>query len=307
MNTHQEFDSNDDRFGFIIMDTNQTLFGILHGNIRDILMEFTVDLPKKRRYGGASSIRFARIRKEKKLNYVRKVSQMATQCFIRNEKINVNGIILAIVAQFTTEFNADDVFDSRIQEKLIQRVVISYGGHLGFNQAIELANETLVNVKFVQEKKILSQFFNEIFKDSNEFCFGLNDTMNKLESGQIDTLIIWKNCDLIRYVLRHIQTKQIKIIYLQIDKEKEIDNELEQLEKISLIHWLEKNYEKMNIKLEIVTDKSQEGSQFVHGFTGIGGILRHKLDHQSLNIIEKNCENIDSNIDNDDYSAFFLD
>ncbi|CAF4411493.1 unnamed protein product, partial [Adineta steineri] len=113
------------------MDTNKTLFGILHENIRDILMEFTVDLPKKRKYGGASSIRFARIRKEKKLNYVRKVSEMATQCLIRNEKVNLNGIILGIVAEFTTEFNADDVFDPRIQEKLIQRVLISYGGDLG--------------------------------------------------------------------------------------------------------------------------------------------------------------------------------
>lgn len=154
------------------MDTNEALFGVLHGNVRDIITKFSVDLPKKRRYGGASSIRFARIRQEKRQNYVRKISEMATQCFISNEQVNVDGIILANVAEFSTEFHRADVFDSvswicfflssfrdicfkRIQEKILQRVIIFYGGEIGFNQAIELASETLGNVKFIQQKRIL--------------------------------------------------------------------------------------------------------------------------------------------------------
>lgn len=35
-----------------------------------------------------------------------------------------------------------------------------------------------------------------------------------------------------------------------------------------------------------MTDKSQEGSQFVRGFGGVGGILRYKVDLQNLNIDE---------------------
>jgi len=34
-------------------------------------------------------------------------------------------------------------------------VDISYGGENGFNQAIELAAESLANVKFIQEKKLI--------------------------------------------------------------------------------------------------------------------------------------------------------
>lgn len=44
--------------------------------------------------------------------------------------------------------------------------------------------------------------------------------------------------------------------------------------------------------LEIVTDKSQEGSQFVRGFGGVGGILRYKVDLQNLNI-DEDAEPID--------------
>lgn len=39
--------ADDNKFGFIVMDGNGTLFGTLQGNTRETLMKFTVDLPKK--------------------------------------------------------------------------------------------------------------------------------------------------------------------------------------------------------------------------------------------------------------------
>lgn len=38
-----------------------------------------------------------------------------------------------------------------------------------------------------------------------------------------------------------------------------------------LLEWLANNYKNFGATLEIITDKSQEGSQFVRGFGGIGG------------------------------------
>ena len=43
------------------------------------------------------------------------------------------------------------------------------GGENGFNQAIELAADSLLNVKFIREKKLLSQYFGEIAKDSQKY------------------------------------------------------------------------------------------------------------------------------------------
>ena len=61
------------RYGFIVMDGNGSLFGTLSGNTREVLGKFTVDLPKKHGRGGQSALRFARLRMEKRHNYVRKV------------------------------------------------------------------------------------------------------------------------------------------------------------------------------------------------------------------------------------------
>lgn len=47
--------------------------------------------------------------------------------------------------------------------------------------------------------------------------------------------------------------------------------ELELVENQPLLEWLANNYKSFGATLEIITDKSQEGSQFVRGFGGIGG------------------------------------
>ena len=68
----------DDKFGFIIMDGNGALFGTLSGNTRTVLHKFSVDLPKKHGRGGQSALRFARLRLEKRHNYLRKSTQRST-------------------------------------------------------------------------------------------------------------------------------------------------------------------------------------------------------------------------------------
>lgn len=56
------------------------------------------------------------------------------------------------------------MFDHRLQEKVIKIVDCSYGGENGFNQAIDLGADALSDVKFVQEKKLLHQYFTNISK-----------------------------------------------------------------------------------------------------------------------------------------------
>ena len=40
-----------------------------------------------------------------------------------------------------------------------------------------------------------------------------------------------------------------------------------------MLEWLSEHYKEFGTTLEIITDKSQEGSQFVKGFGGLGGAL----------------------------------
>lgn len=61
--------------------------------------------------GGQSALRFARLRMEKRHNYVRKVAEVAVQLFISNDKPNIAGLVLAGSADFKTELSQSDMFD----------------------------------------------------------------------------------------------------------------------------------------------------------------------------------------------------
>lgn len=284
--------ADDNKFGFIVMDGNGALFGTLCGNTREVLHKFTVDLPKKHGRGGQSALRFARLRMEKRHNYVRKVAETAVQLFITNDRPNITGLILAGSADFKTELSQSDMFDQRLQTKVLKLVDVSYGGENGFNQAIELASEVLANVKFIQEKKLIGRYFDEISQDTGKYCFGVEDTLKGLEMGAVDILIVWENLEIHRIVLKNHQTDEEKILHLNPEQEKDktysIDSEtgveLELVEKMPLLEWLANNYKSFGATLEIITDKSQEGAQFCKGFGGIGGILRYRVDFQSMDM-----------------------
>lgn len=296
--------ADDNKFGFIIMDGNGALFGTLQGNTREVLHKFTVDLPKKHGRGGQSALRFARLRMEKRHNYVRKVAEVATQLFITNDKPNISGLVLAGSADFKTELSQSDMFDQRLQAKIIKLVDVSYGGENGFNQAIELAAESLQNVKFIQEKKLIGRYFDEISQDTGKYCFGVEDTLKALELGAVETLICWENLDIQRYVLKNHASAVENILHLTPEQEKDKSHfsdketgvELELVECTPFLEWIANNYKTFGATLEIITDKSQEGSQFVRGFGGIGGLLRYKVDLQSLQFDE-----LDADFDYDDY------
>merc|ERR1719348_2524571 len=288
--------SDDSKFGFIVIDGSGALFGTLQGNTREVLHKFTVDLPKKHGRGGQSALRFARLRMEKRHNYVRKVAEMAAQLFITNDKANCSGLILAGSADFKTELSHSDMFDQRLQAKIIKLVDVSYGGENGFNQAIELAAESLANVKFIQEKKLIGKYFDEISQDTGKYCFGVDDTLKALEMGAVETLICWENLDIQRVTLKNHSTGEEKILFLNsaqendkthfMDQEAGVELELE--ENMPLLEWLANNYKRFGAALEIITDRSQEGSQYVRGFGGIGGMLRYTVDFQSLQ-----CDDLD--------------
>jgi len=297
----------DDKFGFIIIDGNGSLFGLLSGNTRTVLHRVSVDLPKKHGRGGQSALRFARLRLEKRHNYVRKVAELAVQFYITNDKPNVSGLIVAGSADFKSELSASDMFDQRLKAIILKIVDVSYGGDNGFNQAIELSAEVLQNVKFIQEKKLISTFFEEISQDTSKYCFGVDDTLKALDIGAVQILIVWENLETIRYQFKNPTTGALSVMHLNKDQEKdqsvfkdtETGMELEVVESIPLVEWFANNYKNFGATLEFVTNRSQEGSQFCKGFGGIGGILRYKVDLMALNEYEHQEEDIGGSSDED--------
>lgn len=136
----------------------------------------------------------------------------------------------------------------------------------------------------------LGKYFDEIHQDTGKYCFGVTDTLKALEMGAVETLIAWENLNIMRYQLKNASTGEEKVLHLTPEQEKDksyfVDSqtgvELELVDSMALLEWLANNYKNFGATLEIITDRSQEGSQFVKGFGGIGGLLRYRVDMNSI-------------------------
>jgi len=237
-------------FGFIIVDGNGALYAKISGNAKETIAKFHVELPKKHGRGGQSSVRFGRLREEARHNYVRKVCEHASNVFITNNQPNVTGIVLAGSAEFKDVISQSDLMDGRLKKAIISVVDIAYGGEKGLSQAVEMAQGSLSDLKIVREKRVIGKFFEEISLDTGKCVYGIRDTLALLESGSgaVETLIVYED---------------LEVTHSPSDS--------------PLIEWLIENRNRFGCTIELVSDRSEAGNQFVKGFGGVAGLLRYPI------------------------------
>jgi len=241
---------------------------------------------KSRGWGGSEAKRQGRVGGRLTRFGREQVAEMAAQVYIQSDKVTVQGLIVAGSAEFKTVLVEAERFDQRLAAKVLMVCDVSYGGENGLNQAIKQSQELLSNVKCIQEKKVIKKYFDEITQDTGKICFGIDDTMQCLDSGSVDLLMVWENLEHWRLETRNPVTGDEEVLVLlpaQLkdpkhfrDEENQCDKEIS--DKIELVEWLSTNYTKFGCKLEIVSNKSQEGSHFCKGFGGMGGFLRYNMD-----------------------------
>jgi len=122
------------------------------------------------------------------------------------------------------------------------------------------------------------------------------------------TLIVYENLEITRIVLA-IPGAQDRVLYLtpsqekqpQFFKDAETNVDLEVKDRVSYVDWLAENYKNMGFSLQFVTDNSQEGSQFVKGFGGIGCLLRFVVDFSTLDQEEERENGEEKEKEDDSY------
>ena len=97
--------------------------------------------------------------------------------------------------------------------------------------------------------------------------FGMADTMKALEMSAVETVLLYDNIEHMRYVIRHPQKDEQKVLYLTKKQEEdpkyfkcpETGIDLEVVESEPLADWLCVNYGDFGAKIELITDKTEQG------------------------------------------------
>lgn len=241
-------------YGFMIMDGTKCLWAKLQGNTNTILHQISVDLPKKHGRGGQSSVRFARLRVEKRNAYVKKVAEITNNLFN-----DFDGYIFAGPADFKTEVKNSAILKSAVCDKVLKLLDTNYGGEIGLKQAIEMASDVLRDVKFNKERSTINSLFDAV-RDQGNYCIG-KEVFLAIEQSAIETLIVYE------------------------DLEMEHEGEL-------VLDYLERMYEEIDFDIKYVSDKTAEGAQFLNGFSGLAALTKFKIVNEHVE--EESFEDDDS-------------
>jgi len=99
-------------------------------------------------------------------------------------------------------------------------------------------------------------------------------------------MMLFELLEVTRYVLKHPTKGDNRTLFLNPAQEKntkffkdqESGLDFDVIDQQPLAEWLCHNYHSFGCQIDFITDKSQEGFQFVKGFGGIGGFLRYKIE-----------------------------
>jgi len=279
-------------FGFIVCNGDGTLYGKVNGGSKEILLTLKdPNLPKKHDKGGQSAARFARNTEQARQAYLKRAAETASKVFIKDDYLpSVSAIFIAGCGPL--KYKLTSYMDKRLEMITSSDLLdTSYGGRIGFQQAIEMASSKIENHKYMSEKQIIDSFMKEVALNTGKYVFGVKETMKLVEMGFTSKIIASETLNTIRVVTEND-------VYYLPDEEKVNNLKEEIIEKNYLIDYL---IEREDLKVEIVSESTSEGNQFSKGFGGLGAFLKFQFeDNSDLIQIEEDVSD-DEDINDDDY------
>lgn len=260
-------------YGIVCMDKSEADIAIVKGKKIVPLVHFESIVPGKTRAGGQSSQRFARVREGLLRDWYKHVAEAVNKIFSERD---VNGIMLSGPGPIKDEFFKGDFLHTNIKEKILGVVDTSYTGEHGLHETIERGKDILKGASITKEKKILQRFFDHLQRDMA--VYGLKETMDALEMGAVDTLIITETLD-----AKEIEYEcecGLKKIFVFTSKEpqkcEKCGQSLKLLGEKDIIEAVEERVKDFDSKLVLVSNETREGKQFEE-LGGIGAILRYRI------------------------------
>ena len=127
-------------YGFLILTNGTLLIGTVSKGKKEInFKEYINFRAKTKRRGGCSALRFARIRKERIANTVRFIDENLKKIFVTDNQLNISGLIIGGEMDIINIYLSHENQKLQIKEYISSFIELSYGGELGFYQAIAIS------------------------------------------------------------------------------------------------------------------------------------------------------------------------
>ena len=163
----QEIFREKELYGLIVLDKSEADIGLLKGKKIEVVKHMESIVPGKTKKGGQSSARFARVRDGLLIDFMKKVSEIASAKF-RDIK-DLKGIMVGGPGPIKERFMSEEFLPTDIRKKVLGIVDTSYTGEYGLKELIERVKkdkikEVIIATNPDAEGEATSTYLNQILK-----------------------------------------------------------------------------------------------------------------------------------------------
>ena len=182
----------EETYGILVLDLAEATLGYLKGSKIQVHGDIKSRVPNKHHHGGMSSLRFERLRDDAINEYFKKISERCSEAFLGH---GLKGVIIGGPAKTKNDFMAGTYLHHELRKMVTGVFDVDHTNETGLKEAVTAAEGQLTTCHYVQEKRILDRFWSEAGNDGLKVS-GMEETMNRLKAGQVQTLILSDSLEL---------------------------------------------------------------------------------------------------------------
>jgi peptide chain release factor subunit 1 len=184
--------STDEVYGILVIDLADATLGQLIGTKITTLFHVGSQVQNKHHHGGMSSLRFERLRDDSINEFFKKVAEKCNVAFLDK---GLKGLIIGGPAKTKNDFIAGEYLHHELRKIITGTVDTEHTDRTGLEEAVKASEGILSTCQYFQEKRTLERFWTEAGNNGLAVT-GLDETIERLKNGQVQTLIVSESLDL---------------------------------------------------------------------------------------------------------------
>jgi peptide chain release factor subunit 1 len=261
-------------YGLVVIDGRECTLAILRGKTTEIVDKVASLAHAKVSKGGQSQRRFQRLVEESIEYYYKHVGEKINKHFLGK----VKGIIVGGPGPAKEYFVKANTFNYQI--KLLGVVDTGYTDEYGIREVLSKSENIIAEQESIREKQIIDNFIKEISKNGLA-TYGYEKVKEAILSNQAGKVLASEDLEdkLYPYACSSCGSTE-EVVSKEKQPERKPCNKCNAEMKLGkealLVDYVIDLAKNANIPIEMVSNKTTEGAQFLTGFTGIGALLRYR-------------------------------
>ncbi len=263
-----------DSYGLVAMDGRETTVAILKGTQTVIVKKLHSMAHAKIKVGGQSARRYQRLIEESIEYYYKRVGEAMDSAFLGK----VKGIIIGGPGPTKDFFHKMAPYN--YQHKILGLVDTGYTDEYGLREIVAKSELLIKEQEAVKERALVERFIKEVMHGALA-TYGESEVRKAVEAKQAETVLLSEGLkyEKVKWKCGNCGSEESKTVEGKVEENIKCPScggKMIIEDEEPLIEELADLAREMGIKVEIISENTAEGAQFLSGFGGIGTFLRYK-------------------------------